>query len=64
MDGRKAVMKMIDALELGPDIYCIGHSKVFFKVGVLAQLEEERDTHLINTIITFQACCRGYLARR
>ncbi|KAK4474731.1 hypothetical protein MN116_001856 [Schistosoma mekongi] len=64
MDGRKAVIEMLKALDLSPDVYCIGHSKIFFKVGVLAQLEEDRDIHLTNSIIKFQAYARGYLARR
>ncbi|KAH8868761.1 Myosin heavy chain, non-muscle [Schistosoma japonicum] len=64
MDGRKAVVEMLKALDLSPDVYCIGHSKIFFKVGVLAQLEEDRDIHLTNSIIKFQAYARGYLARR
>ncbi|CAH8641262.1 unnamed protein product [Heterobilharzia americana] len=64
MDGRKAVNEMLKALDLSPEVYCIGHSKIFFKVGVLAQLEEDRDIHLTNTIIKFQAYARGYLARR
>nr|CAH8819296.1 unnamed protein product [Trichobilharzia regenti] len=64
MDGRKAVIEMLKALDLSPEVYCIGHSKIFFKVGVLAQLEEDRDIHLTNTIIKFQAYARGYLARR
>ncbi|CAH8675825.1 unnamed protein product [Schistosoma rodhaini] len=64
MDGRKAVTEMLKALDLSHDVYCIGHSKIFFKVGVLAQLEEDRDIHLTNSIIKFQAYARGYLARR
>ncbi|CAH8583032.1 unnamed protein product [Schistosoma turkestanicum] len=64
MDGRNAVIEMLKALDLSPDVYCIGHSKIFFKVGVLAQLEEDRDIHLTNSIIKFQAYARGYLARR
>ncbi|OON14868.1 myosin head [Opisthorchis viverrini] len=64
MDGRNAVMKMLEALELNAGLYRIGHSKIFFKAGVLAQLEEDRDIHLTDVIIRFQARARGYLARR
>ncbi|CAH8469517.1 unnamed protein product [Dicrocoelium dendriticum] len=64
MDGRKAVMKMLEVLELNAALYRIGHSKIFFKAGVLAQLEEDRDIHLTDVIIRFQARARGYLARR
>uniref|UniRef100_A0A1I8A5J5 Myosin motor domain-containing protein n=1 Tax=Steinernema glaseri TaxID=37863 RepID=A0A1I8A5J5_9BILA len=75
MDGKEAVRKMVESLELQTNLYCIGQSKVFFRTGVLAQLEEMRDmklTALIEMrdikltalIIKFQACCRAYLAHR
>lgn len=55
---------MIDYLELEHNLYRIGQSKIFFRAGVLAQLEEERDQKLTGLIISFQAQCRAYLARR
>ncbi|XP_071814325.1 uncharacterized protein [Apostichopus japonicus] len=64
MDGRKAVEKMITDLELDPNLYRIGQSKIFFRAGVLAHLEEERDLKLTDIIVRFQAHCRGVLARR
>jgi myosin protein heavy chain len=51
-------------LELDSNLYRIGQSKVFFRAGVLAHLEEERDLKITDVIIGFQACCRGYLARK
>lgn len=54
----------IKALELDPNLYRIGQSKVFFRAGVLAHLEEERDMKITDVIISFQAWCRGYLARK
>uniref|UniRef100_A0A8C3AQ00 Myosin heavy chain 10 n=1 Tax=Cyclopterus lumpus TaxID=8103 RepID=A0A8C3AQ00_CYCLU len=39
-------------------------SKIFFRAGVLAHLEEERDLKITDIIIYFQAVCRGYLARK
>lgn len=54
----------IKALELDSNLYRIGQSKVFFRAGVLAHLEEERDLKITDVIIGFQACCRGYLARK
>lgn len=64
MDGKKACAKMIEALELDPNLYRIGQSKIFFRAGVLAHLEEERDLKLTDLIIQFQAKARGCLARR
>uniref|UniRef100_A0A3B3RW47 Myosin-9 n=1 Tax=Paramormyrops kingsleyae TaxID=1676925 RepID=A0A3B3RW47_9TELE len=64
MDGKQACVLMIKALELDPNLYRIGQSKVFFRAGVLAHLEEERDMKITDVIITFQAWCRGYVARK
>uniref|UniRef100_A0A671SPQ4 Myosin-9 n=1 Tax=Sinocyclocheilus anshuiensis TaxID=1608454 RepID=A0A671SPQ4_9TELE len=64
MDGKQACVLMIKALELDSNLYRIGQSKVFFRAGVLAHLEEERDLKITDVIITFQAWCRGYVARR
>merc|ERR1719427_2581796 len=49
---------------MDPNLYRIGQSKIFFRAGVLAHLEEERDIKLTEIIIQFQAFCRGNIARR
>ena len=54
----------IEALELDPNLYRIGQSRVFFRAGVLAHLEEERDLKLTDIIVQFQAYARGCIARR
>ncbi|KAL3981567.1 Myosin-10 [Acanthocheilonema viteae] len=64
MDGKEAVRKMIDALEMENNLYRVGQSKIFFRTGVLAHLEEERDLKLTGLIVSFQAQCRAFLARR
>merc|ERR1719419_1247548 len=64
MDGKKACEKMIKSLELDPNLYRIGQSKFFFRAGVLAHLEEERDVRITDLVVNFQAFCRGLLARR
>uniref|UniRef100_A0A3Q4GVG3 Myosin-9 n=1 Tax=Neolamprologus brichardi TaxID=32507 RepID=A0A3Q4GVG3_NEOBR len=64
MDGKQACVLMIKSLELDPNLYRIGQSKVFFRAGVLAHLEEERDMKITDIIISFQAWCRGYVARK
>ncbi|KAK1886432.1 hypothetical protein KUDE01_030147, partial [Dissostichus eleginoides] len=56
--------KRIHALELDPNLFRIGQSKIFFRTGVLAHLEEERDLKITDIIIYFQSVCRGYLARK
>ncbi|XP_046855996.1 myosin-11-like [Xenia sp. Carnegie-2017] len=64
MDGRKAAQQMLDFLELDKNSYRVGQSKIFFRAGVLAKLEEDRDTKLTEIITIFQAFCRGNLARK
>lgn len=51
-------------MELDPNLYRVGQSKIFFRAGVLAHLEEERDYKITDLIVNFQAFCRGFLARR
>lgn len=41
-----------------------GHTKVFFKAGVLGRLEDMRDDKLSSIIALFQAHVRGNLIRR
>ncbi|XP_043945099.1 myosin-11 isoform X2 [Protopterus annectens] len=64
MDGKQACIAMIKGIELDPNLYRIGQSKIFFRTGVLAHLEEERDLKITDIIIAFQAQSRGYLARK
>ncbi|GMT36237.1 hypothetical protein PFISCL1PPCAC_27534, partial [Pristionchus fissidentatus] len=64
MDGKEAAKKMIDALDIDEQLFRIGQSKIFFRTGVLAHLEEERDLKLTDLIVSFQAQCRAFLARR
>ncbi|KAI3361078.1 hypothetical protein L3Q82_013279 [Scortum barcoo] len=64
MDGKQASELMIKALELDHNLFRVGQSKVFFRAGVLAHLEEERDLKITDTIIRFQSASRGYLARK
>jgi myosin heavy chain 6/7 len=63
VDGKVASEKVLAALNMG-DSYRIGHTKVFFKAGVLGQLEEMRDDRLSSIIANFQARIRGFLIRK
>ncbi|KDQ52913.1 hypothetical protein JAAARDRAFT_446505 [Jaapia argillacea MUCL 33604] len=64
MDGRKACLRMVDALELDKANFRIGTSKIFFKAGVLADLEERRDALLFDIFGRLQAVARMWTARR
>uniref|UniRef100_A0AC34FKU4 Myosin motor domain-containing protein n=1 Tax=Panagrolaimus sp. ES5 TaxID=591445 RepID=A0AC34FKU4_9BILA len=66
-DHHKAGEKMCAMLEkkgkLKAEEYRAGHTKVFFKAGVLAHLEELRDEALSVIISKFQRAVRFYLAQ-
>merc|ERR1719295_621593 len=62
MDAKKACKLMLDDLDLDSGLYRIGQSKIFFRAGVLAQLEEDRDLKICDMMIKLQAVLRGYLA--
>ncbi|KAG8883338.1 hypothetical protein FRB97_006763 [Tulasnella sp. 331] len=64
MDGRKACARMVEALELDPAVFKIGTSKIFFRAGVLADLEERRDGMLFDIFSRVQAAARRFTARR
>jgi len=64
LDGRKACIRMLGALELDESVYKIGLTKVFFKSGVLAELEERRDEYLYEIFTNLQANCRSFIHQR
>lgn len=64
MDAKKAAKMMLEDLDLDKGLYRIGQSKIFFRAGVLAQLEEDRDLKICDMMIKLQAALRGYLARK
>ncbi|XP_063319777.1 myosin-7B-like [Pelmatolapia mariae] len=63
VDNRKAVEKLLGSLDIDHSQYKFGHTKVFFKVGLLGQLEDMRDNRLSQILTTVQAICRGKLMR-
>ncbi|CAI5438856.1 unnamed protein product [Caenorhabditis angaria] len=64
MDGKEAVRRIVTSLEIDENLYRIGQSKIFFRAGVVAELEELREQKLSELIESFQAQCRGWLGRR
>ncbi|XP_069962501.1 myosin heavy chain, muscle isoform X13 [Bactrocera oleae] len=63
-DPKKCSKILIESTELDPDLYRLGHTKVFFRAGVLGQMEEFRDERLGKIMSWMQGWARGYLARR
>ncbi|XP_028856198.1 unconventional myosin-XVIIIa isoform X11 [Denticeps clupeoides] len=63
-DEKRAVEELLESLELEKSNYHMGLSRVFFRAGILAKLEERRDIQTRRNITLFQAACRGFLARQ
>ncbi|XP_036077967.1 unconventional myosin-XVIIIa isoform X13 [Rousettus aegyptiacus] len=64
VDERRAVEELLESLDLEKSSWCMGLSRVFFRAGTLARLEEQRDEQTSRNLTMFQAACRGYLARQ
>ncbi|XP_057329271.1 myosin heavy chain, muscle isoform X18 [Microplitis mediator] len=64
MDPKKATELILDTISLERDQFRLGTTKVFFRAGVLGQMEELRDERLSKIVSWMQAYMRGYLARK
>lgn len=64
MDGQAAAKIILEKLNLDPSWFRVGLTKVFFRAGVLAELEEQRDTLIREIMGRFQSVARGYIQRR
>ncbi|XP_052893947.1 myosin heavy chain, muscle isoform X1 [Anopheles moucheti] len=63
-DLKKTAQVIMDAAGLDSELYRLGNTKVFFRAGVLGQMEEFRDERLSKIMSWMQAWCRGYLSRK
>ncbi|KAE8583653.1 hypothetical protein XENTR_v10020612 [Xenopus tropicalis] len=63
IDSKKASEKLLGSIDVDHTQYKFGHTKVFFKAGLLGTLEEMRDEKLAQLITRTQALCRGFLMR-
>uniref|UniRef100_A0A8C9T4Y8 Myosin-7-like n=1 Tax=Scleropages formosus TaxID=113540 RepID=A0A8C9T4Y8_SCLFO len=63
IDSKKGAEKLLGSLDIDHQQYKFGHTKVFFKAGLLGQLEEMRDDRLALILTGIQARARGLLAR-
>ncbi|KAJ8001433.1 hypothetical protein DPEC_G00169450 [Dallia pectoralis] len=64
MDNKKASEKLLGSIDVNHEEYKFGHTKVFFKAGLLGVLEEMRDEKLASLVGMLQALSRGFLMRR
>ncbi|MBN3284628.1 MYH6 protein, partial [Polyodon spathula] len=63
IDSKKGAEKLLGSLDIDHTQYRFGHTKVFFKAGLLGQLEEMRDDRLSLIITGIQSQSRGLLSR-
>ncbi|XP_075904082.1 myosin, heavy chain 7B, cardiac muscle, beta a isoform X2 [Nelusetta ayraudi] len=63
VDSRKAAEKLLSSLDIDHNQYRFGHTKVFFKAGLLGHLEEMRDERLAKVLTMLQAVARGKIMR-
>ncbi|XP_041072615.1 myosin-1B-like [Carcharodon carcharias] len=63
IDSKKASEKLLGSIDVDHTQYRFGHTKVFFKAGLLGTLEEMRDDKLAELVTRIQAVSRGHLMR-
>ncbi|KIX10134.1 uncharacterized protein Z518_01215 [Rhinocladiella mackenziei CBS 650.93] len=64
LGGQEAAKIMLDRLKMDRSNYRVGLTKVFFRAGVLADLEEQRDSLIRDIMSRFQSRARGFTQRR
>jgi myosin protein heavy chain len=64
LEGQAASKIMLEKLNLDKSWYRVGLTKVFFRAGVLAELEEQRDALIRDIVARFQSVARGFVQRR
>ena len=64
LENQQIVQAMVQKLDLDRSLYRVGLTKVFFRAGVLADLEEQRDALICQIMSQFQSAARGFTQRR
>ena len=59
-----ATSALMDKIEFPKEKYRLGHTKVFFRAGALAALEEQRDEIVLKMIRWLQGTCYGHTKRQ
>ncbi|SMY22344.1 unnamed protein product [Zymoseptoria tritici ST99CH_1A5] len=64
VEGQAYSKIMLEKLNMDRSWYRVGLTKVFFRAGVLAELEEKRDSLIREIVVRFQALARMFVQRR
>merc|ERR1719392_672205 len=62
-DNKVAVYALMDKIGFPREKFQLGHTKVFFRAGALAGLEENRDGIMLKLVRWMQGQCYGYIRR-
>merc|ERR1712156_289612 len=63
-DNKLGVRALMEKIEFPAEKYQLGHTKVFFRAGALAGLEEVRDAIVLKLVRFLQGQCYGYIRRK
>merc|ERR1712241_1000185 len=63
-DNKVAVFALMDKIGFPREKYQLGHTKVFFRAGALAGLEEDRDNIVLKLVRWLQGQCYGHIKRQ
>merc|ERR1719288_594972 len=63
-DNKVAVYALMDKIQFPREKFQLGHTKVFFRAGALAGLEEARDDIVLKLVRWMQGQCYGYIKRK
>merc|ERR1719323_2954435 len=63
-DNKVATYALMDKIDFSRDRYRLGHTKVFFRAGALAGLEEARDDIVLKLVRYMQGQCYGHIRRQ
>merc|ERR1712156_1036291 len=63
-DNKVAVFALMDKIGFPREKYQLGHTKVFFRAGALAGLEEDRDNIVFKLVRWLQGQCYGHIKRQ
>ncbi|KAL9130423.1 MAG: hypothetical protein Q9217_001390 [Psora testacea] len=64
LENQRPAQIMLEKLKLDRAMYRVGLTKVFFRAGVLADLEEQRDALIRDIMSRFQSVARAFTQRR
>merc|ERR1712020_321990 len=63
-DNKVSVRALMEKIAFPAEKYQLGHTKVFFRAGALAGLEEVRDSIVLKLVRYLQGQCYGYIRRK